>query len=288
MYSSENVIVTNGGYSRNITSSGVNSKNLTCTETYFNNGAAIIYSDQANTSIFRNDCHTGCIGDDIRQINGNQCLTIGGKNENRFEGSHYKIVGSLETYSFHPVSELDKLNSDTIAYRSGFGDDRNDPTAALKPPSIGMDVGKIASSVTNQTNNNVKLPDPPAKTGNFLKDHEAAVAYDAMCAGILAKENLKHQLYQQTIGKFELMYERAKMIYDHIDDMKCDPAVKEQIKKAKGGSITAMASLPGTAIEVLMAKVANDLKKKDTFDRDAYYQTISKDDEKRNKLEAMT
>lgn len=232
----------------------------------------------------------GAGGDLIIQGNSALCTSVGGISENRVEGSSYKVVGAPETYWYHSVGQIDELNAEVIANKSGYGDDRNDNdiSKATKKPSIGISQNDIAKSVKNQTNNKVKLPDPPEKTGDFIKDHAAAVAYDAKCATIKAEENLKEQLRQQTIGKLELAWVRLQMIAKNIDNINCDEKVKDEIRRLKSGDVTALAGVPVAVLNVIFSKIAHDDKKKDTFDADAHYQAIAKNKEKRIELEKRT
>lgn len=205
------------------------------------------------------------------------------------EGSDYKIVADKSSYYYHAHGNYHELNAEMIAMRSGFNDDRNDTDIStnLVPTSVGIKTNDIAKSVKNQTNNNVKLPAKPEKTGNFVQDHLAAVAYDADCAIIKTIEDTKEQLYQQTIGKLELMWTRLKTIANNIEHINCDPKVKEEIERLKDGDITALAGIPSAVMNVILGKISNDKSKKDNFDADAYYQAHTKNNERRIKLEKL-
>lgn len=268
--------------------SGVGSGNLTCTERYTDNGSAEIRSDQGNYDVYNKNYHFGCAGDNINQVNGSCATSVGGKNELVIDGSSYKIVGNPDLYWHHAVGRLDEINAEAIAYRSGYNDNRdNFDISSLLPSFKGFKFADIANSVSNQTSNDVKYPDMPEKTGNFLADHLEAVEYDIECKIIRTVSNLQEQLYQATIGQAELAYEKAKIVAETIDDLPTDPKVKEQIKKIKDGSITAALKLPGTMKDVLMANLAHNLPKEDTFDADAYFSAIDKNTEERLYIENM-
>ena len=274
---------------RTITTTGVGSSNINCSEEYHNTGVAKVYSDQGNFEVYQKDMHFGCNGNSINQTNGDSCLVVGGRNEQRFEGSNYKIVGDADTYFYHPVEMLDKLNAEVIAYRSGFNDDRNDIDPSKLIPSFGMNLSDITNSVSNQTNNNIKYPAKPEKTGGFLYDHLAAIAWDADCAIARTIGNTKEQLYQMTVGKVDLLYTKiTSLADDDIDNLNCDEKTKETLKNAKEGDPEALLSLPGESLNILMAKLGHDSKNKENFNKDAYYQSFLKDAEQRNKLLNLT
>lgn len=178
----ETVTADGNGVSRTFTSNGNGSSHVNSSEEYHNTGVAKIYTDQGNFEVFQKDLYIGCNGGTIIQTNGDRCEITGGRHELRCEGSRYTIVGDADSYFYHPMEAFDRLNSELLAYRSGFGDDRNDFDPSKLLPSISMKLPDISLSVLNQTNNNVKYPKQPEKTGSFLIDLLAALAWDMDCA----------------------------------------------------------------------------------------------------------
>lgn len=281
----EKVVSSGNGISRSITTSGVGSSNISCSENYFNTGVAQIYSDQGNYEVYQKDFHLGCNGNAINQINGDNCITIGGRNELRYEGSNYKIVGDADTYFYHVQERLDEINAEFNAYRSGFGDDRNEVDPSKLMPSLSLKLSDLTSAISNHTANNVKYPQEPEKTNNFFADHLAAAVHQADCAIIKGIADAEEGIKQLAQAKLELPFVRLKNLTDEdIDSLCCDEKSKEILKNAKDGSIPDMIKLPGAAMDALMAKLGHDGMNKQTFNKDVAYEIYLKKDDQRIKL----
>lgn len=282
----EKVVSSGNGISRSITTSGVGSSNISCSENYFNTGVAQIYSDQGNYEVYQKDFHLGCNGNAINQINGDNCITIGGRNELRYEGSNYKIVGDADTYFYHVQERFDEINAEFNAYRSGFGDDRNEVDPSKLLPDLSFNTADAANAVLNQTDNNVKYPEKP-KRGNFLENLVANVKWVGEVAKVQAESNLSLQRLQAEAAKLEVPFTKLKNLKDSdIDNLNCDEKSKEALKQFKEGSpsISGIIKLPGAALNALMSKIGHDGKNNQTFNKDVAYEIYLKGDERRMKI----
>lgn len=173
----ERVTVDGNGVSRTYTSNG-GEGNINSSEEYHNTGVAKVYTDQGNFEVYLKDHYMGCNGSTIVQTNGNRCEVTGGRSEIRCEGSRYTIVGDADTYFYHIAEQLDKLNAKIIAYRSGFNDDRNDIDPSKLIPSFNFNINDITNAVLNQTDNAVKLLEPPSAAGKGWAQHKYELRYD--------------------------------------------------------------------------------------------------------------
>lgn len=97
------------------------------------------------------------------------------------------------------------------------------------------------------------------------------------------------RLKQAAVAQLELPFAKLKKLTDtDIDNLKCEQKYKDTLKKAKEGSIKAIAQLPGAVLNVLMAKLGNDGKHKEAFNSDTMYQIALEDSVQRAKLENMS
>lgn len=242
-----------------------------------------------STDITYGEKSEGVTRDYFGQYNSNRSIVVGGKSEFNCSGSQYVIVGDIDGALIDATGNLNTLKSGIVAARSTFNDDRhdNDISSGLGQPFT-FDVNPT-NLIKNQTNNNVDYGEPPAETGNVLADLINAIGFDIDCALLRTKANLKEQAYQQTVGKIDLIKERYDVVMENIDNLDCNPEVKDKLRAIKEeGDFSALASLPSAVINAITSKISHDGAKTDTFDADAYYQQYSDNSERIQNYEKYT
>lgn len=234
-----------------------------------------------STDITYGEKSEGVTRDYFGQYNSNRSIVVGGKSEFNCSGSQYVIVGDIDGALIDAAGNINALKSGIVAARSTFNDDRhdNDISSGLGQPFT-FDVNPT-NLIKNQTNNNVDYGEPPAETGNALADLINAIGFDIDCALLRTKANLKEQAYQQTVGKIDLIKERYDVVMENIDNLDCNPEVKDKLRAIKEeGDFGALASLPSAVINAITSKISHDGVKTDTFDANAYYQQYSDNSER--------
>lgn len=280
---SEQSIVTPTGYTNTYTSTdGKISAVTNCNSVHTNIEAMgvgthdIVYGEKS----------VGVTKDYFGQFNSNSSISIGGKSEFNCDGSQYIIVGDKEAALIDAWGNLANLKSGMTAARSTFNDNRHDNDISSGFGEVLTFNPNPVNLVKNQTNNNVDYGEPPAETGNVLQDMINAIGFDIDCAVLRTKANLKEQLYQQTVGKIDLIKERYDVVMENIDNLDCNPEVKDKLQAIKEeGDFSALASLPSAVINAITSKISHDGAKTDTFDADAYYQQYSDNSERIHKYE---
>lgn len=243
-----------------------------------------------STDITYGEKSEGVTRDYFGQYNSNRSVVVGGKSEFNCSGSQYVIVGDIDGALVDAVGNINSLKAGMVAARSTFNDDRhdNDITSTVTQ-ALSFDINPM-DYMNKQTVNDVDYGDPPDTNGKPLLVALTLTAdYDLECLVKRAKATALYFPEQIAKSKIDIFSERFKTVMDNIDNIDCNPEVKDKLRAIEEeGDIGALLSLPEAYLNAITCKISHDGKKTDTFDADTYYEQYSKNKDAIIKYETMT